>query len=576
MKFINKLFLILLVVGLGTTACENTELDLLDNPNAITPESASLNDLYNQVQLTYNGVYSGSQFNPGSLARMYHTGAFQYTAMTTLNTLNGLWNNAYAGLFPDVDALVALAEANGFDIHAGSAKIMKAHAMMILVDLMGDVPYSEATQGTDVISPVADDGSAVYAAAIALLDEAIAQLAGTTAGAPAFDNYYGGDAAKWVKWANTLKLKAALNQRLVDPSGSASTINSIASSGDYISSAADDFEYQYGAQRTNPNSRHPFYNNHYEIGDGNYQSTYYMWLCYNEKLDVDGIAIQDPRARYYFYQKVEDAETQDATTYSCIGGSALPDQSTKPAHWASINPRLPYCVIPGTGYSGRDHGNGSGIPPDGPIRTSYGLYPAGGQFDDNTFDDTRQAGTTGGLGAGVWPVWPSFFSDFALAEAALTIGTNGDARALLESAMRASFAKVEGFESLVPATMSKTVIIRGGGEGTVKELYGIDEDAVTSYVDKVLALYDAADADGKLDVVIKEWYIAAFGNGLEAYNMWRRTGKPNGMAPGLEADMGPFARTLLYPTDYITRNANSAQKSLSDQTFWDDGSTSLY
>lgn len=557
------------------TSCDNTDLDLLVNPNELSPDQASLNDLYNNIQLTFRDIYSGSQYEPGSMARMYHASGFTYLESTLPTTFNGTWSNVYAGLFPDVDALLSLADAGGFDIHAGTAKIMKAYSMMLLVDLLGDVPYSEAIQGTDVISPAADPGSQVYDAAISLLDDAINQLDGTSAAKPTYDNFYGGDPAKWIKFANTLKLRAALNRSLIDPSGSASTINSIVSSGNYITSESDDFQFSYGNQRTNPNSRHPQYNNHYEVGDGDYLSNYYMWLLLADKQDIDGFTIVDPRIRYYFYRKIDDAEAQDQTTYSCHW-SPLPTQSDKPAHWLSVDPDLPYCVVPNSGYSGRDHLNGEGIPPDGPIRTSYGLYPGGGQFDDDTFIDTRKNGTTGGLGKGIWPIMLSSYVDFMRAEAALTIGTNDDARTLLESGIRASMSKVEGFESLVPGTMGTLVEIRGGGTGTVKELYGMSSDKVDSYVSKILALYDAADDDGKLDIVIKEFYIAAWGNGHEAYNMYRRTGKPGNMQPGLETGTGAFARSFFLPADHVDRNANAEQKEITETVFWDNGSANLY
>lgn len=567
MKLFNKLFIIALALGV-MTACDTTELDLLDNPNAVTPENASLNDLYNNIQLEFRNVYSSAQFEPGTMARMYHAPSYTYQASTTDETFNGLWNNVYADLWPDIDALLAIAEPNGFDVHAGSAKIMKAYSMMIMVDLLKDVPFSEALQGTDVISPAADDGASVYDAAIALLDEAIGQLDGTNAAAPAYEGFYGGDPAKWIKFANTLKLRAALN------TGDASTINSIVSGGNFITDEADDFAFQYGNQRTNPNSRHPFYQSHYELGDGDYLSTYYMWLLAGEKQTADGMTINDPRARYYFYRKVEDAAAQDQTTYGCEY-STFPDQDAAPPHFGAVDPRMPYCIVPGTGYSGRDHLNGQGIPPDGPIRTSYGLYPGGGQFDDDTFEDTRQLGTTGGLGQGIWPIMLSSFTDLMRAEAALTLGTNDDAREMLESGIRKSMAKVESFESLVPGTMGDLRETRDG-EGTVKELYGLNQDRIDAYVDAVLALYDAADDDGKLDIVAKEMMIATWGNGIEAYNLYRRTGKPGNMQPGLQADPGEFPRTFLYPVVHVTRNANVSQKTFSDRVFWDDGSTDLY
>lgn len=349
MKFFNKLLIVVFVLGM-TTACDNTELDLLDSPNAITPENASLNDLYNNVQLAFRNVYSSAQGTPGAAARMYHAGGGTYEDFATDQTFNGLWGNVYATLWPDIDALLGLADANGFDVHAGSAKIMKAYSMVVLIDLLGDVPFSEALQGTDVISPKDDEGSTVYAAAESLLDEAIAQLDGTSAARPAYEGFYNGSSSKWIKFANTVKLRIALN------TGDAGTFNSIISGGNYISSAADDFQFNYGNQRTNPNSRHPFYQSHYEVNDGAYMSNYYMWLLAGDKKTADGVTITDPRIRYYFYRKVDDAEGQDQTTYSCHF-SIFPDQSAKPAHWEATSADVPYCVIPGTGYSGRDHLN---------------------------------------------------------------------------------------------------------------------------------------------------------------------------------------------------------------------------
>jgi len=220
--------------------------------------------------------------------------------------------------------------------------------------------------------------------------------------------------------------------------------------------------------------------------------------------------------------------------------------------------------------------NPDGIPPDGPIRTSFGLYPAGGQFDEDSFGDTRNQGTTGGMGEGILPIMLSSMVDLMRAEAALTLGTNDDARVLFESGIRASIAKAISFESLVPGTMGTTVTLRSGEEGTIKELFGSDQGDIDNYLTNVLALYDAANADGKLDLVAKEMMIASWGNGLEAYNLYRRTGKPNNMQPALESSYGEFPRTFLLPAVHVTRNSNATQKSFTDRVFWDDGSVDLY
>ncbi|NRB61547.1 MAG: SusD/RagB family nutrient-binding outer membrane lipoprotein [Saprospiraceae bacterium] len=568
-------YISILVLAWGITACEMTDLDLQVDPNQVAPDQASVNDLYNNIQLEFRNVFTSSQGTPGAMARMYHAGDFLYQTVTSPTTLNGLWFNAYADLFPDIDALLAITDQSPgvFDIHAGSAKIMKAYTLMTLVDLLGNVPLAEAGQGTDVISPTSQDGASIYENAISLLDDAIGQLTGTSAGSPAVELFYGGNADNWIAAANTLKLRAAINTRLVDGSAG-STVSALLSS-NLIDDASEDFQFRYGTERNNPNSRHPFYNSHYEVGDGPYLSNYYMWLLHASKLQDNGARLEDPRIRYYFYKKVEDAQAQDATTYSCFY-SILPDQSAKPDHVIAVDPNLPYCVVPGSGYSGRDHLNGEGIPPDGPIRTSYGLYPGGGQFDYDQYEDTRQRGTSGGLGQGILPLFLSSFTHFMRAEAALTLGTSDDARTQLEAGIRASMAKVLSFESLVPATMATTVTDRNGSS-TVKERYAASSGDVDAYVAYVLGQYDAAGSnEERLAVVIMEYYLAAWGNGLEAYNMYRRTGYPAKIQPGLQPEVGAFARSLFLPAVHVDRNANATQKTLTDRVFWDDGSTNLY
>lgn len=555
--------LVLLLVSVSF-ACGNFDLDLQENPNELTPESASINDLYNGVQLTIPQIFLGLQGAPGQAARMYHAGAFSYAAWTTPNTFNGVWTNVYSDLFPDVDALVTLAAVNGFDIHAGTAKIMKAYVMMAMVDVFGDIPYTEAGQGVEIISPNVDTGASVYAAAIALLQEATTQLTGTTAPSPAYDNFYGGDATKWITLANTLRLRAAINM------GDVATVNALAG-GDIIDTAEEDFQFSTGNQRTNPDSRHPFYgggNGHYETGDGDYLSNYYMWLLLTDKGSAD------PRIRYYFYRKVDDAEDQDATTFSCHH-TALPTQSAgnNLNHWDAIDPGLrdTYCVL-SDGYGGRDHLNGSGTPPDGPTKTSYGLYPFGGDFDNDEFEDTRNAGTTGGGGEGITPILMSFQVDLLLAEAVLSLGAAGNAQTYMESGVRKSMAKTVSFESLVETKMTGTesVAVSPGvfEDQTVRMIYGTDQADIDAYVTALNTAYTGATAAQQLDMVVKENYIASWGNGLEAYNMYRRTGYPSNMAPALEDAPGQFPNTFFYPADFVTRNSRVEQKVLATKVFW--------
>lgn len=570
MKLFHKIFLIAAV--LGFTACENiTKLEgLQENPNEVTPDKAGVNFLYNQIQLSFNNFFEGTRGATDAFSRQVALLADNYDAAGGPGGYNGLWLNTYSTLFPDIDACVSIAEAAGLDIHAGSSKIMKAYVLLSMVDLFGDITYSEAGQGTDIISPKTDPGAQVYAAAIALLDEAIAQLDGTTSAKPLNDFYYAGNADKWITLAKTLKLRAYVTSRLADTNAKGA-ITSLISGGDLIDTEAEDFQFKFTTNRTNPNTRHSFYNNWYENSDGTYMSNYLMWLMKAEK------GLEDPRIRFYFYRQDLDLTDEAKEVWGCVL-SDFPVRSAAPAYYTAIDPNMPYCIASEDGYYGRDHGNGTGIPPDGDIRTAYGLWPGGGQFDDNSHTTVQQLGTTGALGQGINPILLSTYVDFMRAEAALTVQTGEDPRAMLQSAVEKSFKKViDGSKALIP-NLGAVAFVGPQGPVTVEQAYFPNADTRAAYVAKVLELYDAATSDdARLNVIMKEFYIASLGNGIEAYNAYRRTGKPEGVQPMLDNSRN-YPRSFYYPSILITRNPNVQQKTdrVASKVFWDPGTTQLY
>ncbi|MDN3634570.1 SusD/RagB family nutrient-binding outer membrane lipoprotein [Neolewinella lacunae] len=557
------------MIVLSMAACADLD-ELLINPNGVDPTRADAVSLYNSVQLNFRNVAnSGAVWGfAGGLARQRaEIGGFTYEATHGPTEFSGLWDDVYADLFPDIDAYIAIAEPLGLRTEVASAKIMKAYSLMLLVDLFGGVPLSQAGQGQDgVTNPGDDTGPEVYAAAVALLDEAITQLTGAsnmTSGV--FDNFYGGNAANWARAAKTFKLRAAVTTRLVNGAGGVETVNSIFAENDFISSNNRNFEFKYGTNRNVPNNRHPFYNDSYEADDGVYQSNWYMWLLAESK------GFEDPRTRFYFYRQETDilsAIDDDPDAFDCIF-TRVPQEDFLPEHYAAVSPDMPYCLGSySKGYFGRDHLNGSGIPPDGQIRTVYGLYPGGGKFDNGIRDgDVQNNGVDGGLGAGIAPIWQASFSHFILAEAILTMGATGDARARLQSGMELSHARVRSFRSLIDegevlATVPTTV--------TVANTIPADS-TVTNYVNFVLAEYDAATSDEeRLGIVAREYLIALWGNPIEGYNLYRRTCLPAAIQPGIDPNSGPFIRSALYPAVHINLNQNATQKtSFTEPVFWD-------
>ncbi|NNF32642.1 MAG: SusD/RagB family nutrient-binding outer membrane lipoprotein [Saprospiraceae bacterium] len=569
MKYINKLFLVLLL-GFTLSSCSDlTELELLDNPNAVTPDNAGIDFLYNNVQLQFRNFHNGLHFDADGLIRYTTMGAFTYNNALTPVTGNNEWNTAYANLFPDMDALIALAQERDLNVYEGNTLVMKAYVLSSMVDFFKDVPYSQAGQGTDVISPGADEGSTIYAEANALLDQAI-ELLGEGGASPVVDIYYNGSTNNWISLANTMKLRNALNTSLTD-SGAGNVIKSIVDAGNIIDQNSEDFVFQYGIERNDPPSRHPFYNNQYENADGTYMGNYIMWTMCCEKEDEEGQSIEDPRIRYYFYRQVDNSLNQNANVYSCHL-SGLPG-GAPPPHYQEIDPRLPYCVASANGYYGRDHGNGGGIPPDGPVRTVYGVYPGGGKWDGNTFQIVQNGGVDGGLGKGIMPIITASSVDFMRAEAALTASTGEDARALLESGVRKSISVVRSFESVSPSDFTETVFDPISGMNVPRgEVFGVTDDDVEAYISFVLETYD--NAADKLDVVMKEAFIARWGNAVETFNAYRRTGKPNNMQPGIDPlAIDAFPRSFLLPAVHVNQNANASQKTLYDLVFWDNGTS---
>ncbi len=537
MKFLNKIFLIGAIFFVSS--CSLTDFDQLDNPNAVTPENAEAGLYLNAIQLNLSNFVANTNASTSRVMRqLAMTGGNVYNNAFAATSFNGLWRLAYAELLPDLDNLITLSQSEGSTVpmYTGIAKTIKAYVLMNLVDMFGDVPYTEAGKGVANLSPGADGQESIYNAAFALLDEAIGHF-NTEGPVITEDLFYGGNADKWIKFANTLKLKYYMNTGSAGGANAGSFGSEIAAlAPNCIRETADDFQFQYGTERNSPNSRHGWYNDGYENGASIYQSNYFMWSLRFEK-----DPIVDPRVRYYFYrQDLSPKEEIDNFTLDCT-------ELTPPLHYQN----QPFCHV-GDGYWGRDHGNDDGIPPDTDRRTVAGVYPCGGLFDSGQGAPATNGGTDGALGAGIDPIMLSSFTNFMLAEAALTRGTGGDAAAMLEMAIRQSIAKVMAFGADQAGDLAPT------------------QEEVDAYVTYVMDNFNAADNAGKLNIVMKEFHIATWGNGKEAYDAYRRTGMPTGLQPTLEVDSGDFPRLMYYPADYLNLNANiSDQRSLTEQVFWD-------
>lgn len=517
-------------------SCETTELEQVNSPNNLT--SGDPEFLLNNIQTSYRAQQRLFNDESSDLTRIDYFGQRNYFAGNGSGTMNGPWQSLYSTLLPDLQGIeAAQTDANDLRFHVAIAKMLQGHLMMQLVDWIGDiVPLDQATNPIEFPTPelTNDGGATAYAQAIAVIDEAIALLNQDPSTTGLTDLFYGGDASKWIKLGNTLKMRAALT------TGDISRFNGLVSAGNYISDSSDDFQFNYGTLLAPVNTQHPDYQNDYTSSGANiYQSN---WLM-NNMLQRD-----DPRMRYYFYRQSDC--TPGASCQPEGNGETLScSLEATPTHLQGTPSGDTWCFME-DGYWGRQHGDDDGTPPDNFTRTAVGVYPATGRFDDDRFSGVALGQS--GNGAGIEPIILASYVDFWIAEVALEGG--GSASAALTDGMTKSIAKVQSFISF------------DADADTSFEPSSADVD---NYIADTVAAFDAASGDDKWNILAEQYWIALYGGGADAHNFYRRTGYPTTVADNIDPNPGNYPRTLLFPGNEVSANPNVLQRTDNDDAvFW--------
>lgn len=562
----------LAVTILILSGCETFDLDQTENPS--TPDKNLLDPVYafNYAQLTLpDFVDSANSFTQRVTRQMAMTGGNTYENAFAGVNFNANWTTGYL-ILNAIKTMEPKAQQNGQTFILGASKVIRCYVLMTLVDMYGDIPYSEALQGLEGnLTPRYDNDKDVYAGIYNELNDAIALLnsPNSDAAGKARDLYYGGEKgnaapSKWVTVAKTLKLKMLNNARLVGSVGTFSVdaeATLLMNENDLIDTKEEDFAFKYGTNRVNPNSRHPLYNDQYEANGGAYLGNYFIWAVATEKG-----AIKDPREFYYFFKQSSSTTAQLSTqTLPCKDDGRQNPKYLLEEYGSFYNTALtPFCTVVGASsgatYVGRDHGDASGIPNDANVRTVAGLYPIGGSIGvSNTAADVQQNGTSGALGEGIMPIMLTSYTHFIKAELHHTVFADPIlARADLKKAIEESIDKVTTFLPDQPGEVPPTA------------------SEITTYVNFVLAKYDDVSVSKQLELIIKEYYIAAWGNGIEPYNSYRRTGYPSNFQPVLEEISGAYYNTAFYSDYSVNNNPNTPSSVRTRRVFWDVANLELH
>ncbi len=258
---IYKTIALAVILGITSTACDPGEFgDMNLNPNSpSTPNTA--------------GFLTGALRNVGTMTTdmvpaLYtqQFGDVTYIEESRYKTINFSYNGFYTGPLNAYNTIIKLntdaetkatAAANGSNNNQiAVSRIAKAYTFLWITDRWGDVPYSEALKGKADFAPAFDSQQAIYTDLFKELKEAQAQFDGGTA--VKGDILLAGNATRWKKFANSLRMVMALRLSKVDPAkGKAEFVAAMADGG--LASNADNIKYTYLAEA---NNEHPLYNNY--------------------------------------------------------------------------------------------------------------------------------------------------------------------------------------------------------------------------------------------------------------------------------------------------------------------------
>jgi len=256
MKIIFKAsYLIILFAAITTVGCKKV-LDINKSPNTPGREQANAKLVFPSAVMATAAQIGGEYAILGSIWGQYATqSAFanQYRTWEQYN-LNGLdFERSYEGLFarslPNLQLIIDQArEQKNWNFFL-MATVMKAYTTQVLVDLYGDIPFTEALQGAGNLNPKFDDGYTIYKSLLDSLDAALAKDftastnipaghadivfpgSGSTDIAADADWISSGNINRWKQFANTLELKMYLRMVNKKPAEAQAGIQKLYNSG---------------------------------------------------------------------------------------------------------------------------------------------------------------------------------------------------------------------------------------------------------------------------------------------------------------------------------------------------------
>lgn len=220
MKNINK-YLIIAFLFL-TMGCTGNFDDLNTNPQAFT--TLNKGDLTNVFKYAENTSlrffnYQITQGLYGDLYAQYYATNVTYFGSDRYNYVSAwesdVWSRTYNVIVPNLKTIFSYVDANSGE--AALANIIWVYTFHHLADYHGVIPYLGAGEGNTVPYNSTKD---IYYDFFDRLASAVNNLKSLPSGTKIFadgDLCYQGDVSKWLKFANTLRLRLAMRISGIDP-----------------------------------------------------------------------------------------------------------------------------------------------------------------------------------------------------------------------------------------------------------------------------------------------------------------------------------------------------------------------
>ena len=240
------------------TACGDlTSINQNPNGPVDVPPPSILPSVIQTLVGTVNGVTSLNIRGGGLWVQYYSEIQYRdedkYLVRSGTSGGWGLYNSA----LEDAQRMIRKGEASNDANWSAVGRILKAHTYSVMTDAMGDLPYTQALRGDTILHPAYDKQQSIYDSLFANLAQASSaiNLAGGAAGFSAnSDLLYGGDMAKWQKFANSLRLRLAMHLSNANATKAASeAAAAVAAAGGVFTSDSDNAALVYLATSPNQN-----------------------------------------------------------------------------------------------------------------------------------------------------------------------------------------------------------------------------------------------------------------------------------------------------------------------------------